>query len=359
MTATATSTAARTGRESGEGKAQRTLRVGVFLNSMRVEAWEHELLRRVQELEGAEICAVVLNEGGPKYRSKLHKAWSMRSRLGWFAHNALDRRLFRKGRDAFAKVDAEPLLRGLATLSVRPRETRYCDHFEAEDVERIRSLDLDVVIRLGFRILKGDSLKVARHGVWSFHHGDNRENRGGPPGYWEVVEGWPQTGSVLQVLSEDLDGGLVLDRSWSMALPLSLWGNRNNCYWKSLAMLPRKLNELYRDGPEAFYARAAQQQEPLEAYSQRLFRAPSNARATWNALRQAGKIARFAWNKLTRNRQWFVLWRKSDALDLSMRSFRELVPPPDRFWADPFALERDGSHWIFVEEKPFAAPNWP
>ena len=31
-----------------------------------------------------------------------------------------------------------------------------------------------------------------------------------------------------------------------------------------------------------------------------------------------------------------------------------MLPPPDRDWADPFALERDGRYYVFFEEVPFA-----
>ena len=70
---------------------------------------------------------------------------------------------------------------------------------------RLRIHNLDVAISFGFRILKGRALRIAKHGVWSYHHGDNHINRGGPAGFWEVLEGSPVIGSVLQVLDEDLD----------------------------------------------------------------------------------------------------------------------------------------------------------
>jgi hypothetical protein len=34
-----------------------------------------------------------------------------------------------------------------------------------------------------------------------------------------------------------------------------------------------------------------------------------------------------------------------------------IVPPPDRFWADPFLCRREGRLWLFVEELPFGAAN--
>ena len=38
-----------------------------------------------------------------------------------------------------------------------------------------------------------------------------------------------------------------------------------------------------------------------------------------------------------------------DALEWS--AFKPHLPPPDRYWADPFVLTRAGLHYVFVEEK--------
>src|SRR4029077_437106 len=144
-----------------------------------------------------------------------------------------------------------------------------------EDVARLRALEVDVFVRFGFRILRGDILTVARYGVWSFHHGDNRINRGGPAGFWEVHEGWPETGATLQVLTEDLDGGRVLARTSSATLPMSVRRNRNALFWKALPLLSRALERLHRDGDAAFRASVARANEAPSFYSNRLFRSPT------------------------------------------------------------------------------------
>ena len=87
--------------------------------------------------------------------------------------------------------------------------------FSLEKIKSIKKYNLDVLIRFGFKILRGKILKSSKYGVWSYHHGDNNENRGGPAGYWEVFEGHHITGSVLQILNEDLDNGQILYRSFS------------------------------------------------------------------------------------------------------------------------------------------------
>ena len=86
-------------------------------------------------------------------------------------------------------------------------------------------LNLDLLIRAGGGILKGEILTVCPKGVISFHHADNEVNRGGPPGFWEVYERNPRTGFIIQKLTNELDGGDVLYKgyiqtSWFYSLNL-------------------------------------------------------------------------------------------------------------------------------------------
>ena len=53
----------------------------------------------------------------------------------------------------------------MPVVRVTPIKKKFSDYFTPEDVQRVRDHDLDVVLRFGFRILRGDALKVARHGV--------------------------------------------------------------------------------------------------------------------------------------------------------------------------------------------------
>ena len=39
-----------------------------------------------------------------------------------------------------------------------------------------------------------------------------------------------------------------------------------------------------------------------------------------------------------------------DAIPGDLASFVPLESPPDRYWADPFPVERDGSYWLYFEE---------
>jgi hypothetical protein len=53
--------------------------------------------------------------------------------------------------------------------------------------------------------------------------------------------------------------------------------------------------------------------------------------------------------------QWIVLVAPSTGYkSLSWKNFKALVPPSDRFWADPFIWFRDNKYYVFIEEVPYS-----
>jgi methionyl-tRNA formyltransferase len=115
---------------------------------------------------------------------------------------------------------------------VDPITTRFVHRFPDDAIEQIREKKLDVLIRFGFNILRGEILTAARYGVWSYHHGDNDYYRGGPAYFWEVLEGNPVSGATLQVLTEELDAGTVLYKGlFATHAGFSQVRNRVQPYW--------------------------------------------------------------------------------------------------------------------------------
>ena len=85
--------------------------------------------------------------------------------------------------------------------------------YDKSSIKKLQNLKLDLIVRGNAPgIFRGKILQVAKDGIISFHHGDNRWNRGGPPGFWEVFKKIDSTGFIIQRLTEELDGGLVIFR---------------------------------------------------------------------------------------------------------------------------------------------------
>ena len=328
--------------------SKRPLRIGLLVDSLTQPRWISKIINDMRSSDFAEICLVVKNEATSEPRGRLQSYWKNRKYLLYALYNRVDNRVSLAEDDAFEDVDIGDLLSGVPVLGVMPVMKKFSDWFPDDAVEKIRSFDLDVVISHGFRILRGEALRIAKHGVWSYHHGDNLVNRGGPAGFWEVMDGSPISGAVLQILSEDLDNGEVISRGWSRTIDrFSVKGSRNNLYWRSSSFVLRKLKELYENGKVTSDANV------FRPYYNRLLKMPTNAellprlcKLTWSYAAQKVRYSFFF-------DQWQLAFRFRNSPDdpnNSFYRFNYLVPPKDKFWADPFPVKYEGKYFVFFEE---------
>ena len=53
--------------------------------------------------------------------------------------------------------------------------------------------------------------------------------------------------------------------------------------------------------------------------------------------------------------QWMILTaQRTNYQSLDWRAFQPLIPTKDRYWGDPFVMQRDGCYYVFLEEKLYA-----
>ena len=349
-------------RSEGAG---RNLRLGILLDSTAAPAFVREVLRDIEAANFVELQCVVINAESAVERYP-KKPWIFRffgalldsqrwHCLGFdFYRQIVDPR-FRRDPSPLSAVECSDLIGGRPTLMVSPLRSGFVHRFPRDALDWVRTQDLDVILRFGFNILRGEVLGLARYGVWSYHHGDNEYYRGGPALMWELLEHNPVSGVVLQVLNEDLDGGLVLCKALLATTQTpSLSVNRFAPYWVAEHFVIRKLKELHEEGWEAVRARAL----PSVPYQgkERIYRTPR----TWPMVRWAGsRIARSLRSRLEsagRVAHWQIGIRRSsvplyeDASPAQLKQFRIIESPKGHFWADPFLLERDRRLWLLFED---------
>ncbi len=329
------------------------LKIGLLLDTFEIPAWVEHMLSLVVQSNCATIDLVVLNKTQiPPAKTIAKRFLDNRHRLLYTLYDKLDRALNPVNPDAFSECNLSKLLNNIEVKEVTPRQTKYCDYINDDEVDDIRNYKLDVLIRLGFRILKGEILHAAKFGVWSYLHGDNRKVRGSPPGFWEVIERQPVTGTILQVLSEKLDDGMVLSRSFSTTNTLSATRNRNAFYWKSASLLPRELQSLHNLGEEQYFSEKQAQENDLTFYTKQLYTEPGNLEIT---TKLPGYCTHYISKRITQKftyEHWFLLFKleHNNEFATSFRQFTALESPRDRYWADPCVLHESGRYYVFIEE---------
>ena len=338
------------------------LRIGLLIDDFDLPAWQYELLQQLQQEDWIDVALVV------KRQSELRRQRPVQQRLVSLSKQLLlqlytrtDEALFQRQcqPSAFSRKDSKPVLSDVPVIQVVPRETKFSDYFSDQDASAVQEHKIDVLLRWGFRILRGHILSAAKYGIWSFHHGDNRVNRGTMPGLWEVIEGMHTTGSILQILSEQLDGGQVIDRFVGATEKTSVTKNKHNLYWRTASMLLPNLKRLHRDR-DGFMKRRAEKfatNDVPAPYCHPLRKQPTN----WQMVKGIARILAFAFNEKARHvlhyDQWFLAYRmgkdQNDPND-ALYQYKVILPPKETFWADPFVVERDKKYYVFFEELPFA-----
>jgi hypothetical protein len=351
---------------------RRKLRIGLMIDTPHFMAWSVRILEDIRASNFAELCLVVSNASARQSQSlprslplralQFLKDKPARRKLFYSRYVAWDARFAPQlGENPLAVYDYSTVLTNIPTIEVTPITQKFIHRFSPDVVAAIRSYDLDVLIRFGFNLIRGDILRAARYGVWSFHHGDNDYYRGGPAHFWELVERHPTTGVILQVLNEELDAGLVLAKGVFVTQQgMFLRRNRYAPYWGTTHFVIQKLYELHRYGWD-FVRSKAVPQVPYQG-KRRLYRTPNN----WETLKwlsreclaATGRIAtrQFRRRKLSSWRMG-IRFSKTPLFEEgagALGSFHWYDAPRGHSFADPIAFEHKGRRWLFVEDFDYA-----
>lgn len=291
------------------------LRVGVFADARAQPRWIAEALAQVAASAFAEIAVIVTAaEARPRRAPLLQRAYA------------------RLDQWAFGPEPCEPVDLAAALA----HSTQITAHSWSAAV--FPDLGLDVAFAVGEfddAVLDG----IARYGVWRFQ----------ADGFREVADGEPLTASGLTVRLAAGAAPRLAYQSWSRTYPMSAARNRRELLGKTSQFAFRALREVHRSG-----------RGWLEQC--RVFKSPENPdQGLRPILKIGGRIARRAFDKALYAEQWSLAFRFDNGpgdgreVPADLAGFTRIAQPRDRDWADPFALERSGRHFVFFEELPYAS----
>jgi len=247
-------------------------------------------------------------------------------------------------KDYFEKFDLSKTISHSVTINPIISKSGFVHRYSDEDIDKVKALGLDLLVRFGSGILRGEILNASKLGIISFHHGDSKNNRGGPPGFWEVFHKKDSTGFMIQSLTEELDGGDVLISGEFQTKSYYLL-NRAFLYEKSFVYMKFLLSDIAKSGKLP----AARESVP---YFNRLFKVPT-------LIEQFVYVFKFAYLKISESvsyrlfknsYRWGVAFSRSDWKNLVMWRAIKIVNPVNHFLADPFVISEDGRDYCFVED---------
>jgi len=317
-----------------------------MLDSWTVPAWVDRILSEIASMPCAKICLVILNRESIQRGPLVQRAFRRWRHVLFKTYERVDPRIMRLKPDAHAPVNVHERHSSVPSMDVVPQRKGYTHRFSIADIETIRQHRLDVILRFGFNILRGDILNCAQYGIWSYHHGDNREYRGGPPMFWEMYDRRAVTGTILQILTEELDAGKVIYRSHAATDLISYCRNRHQSYWKATSFVGRRLLDLHRKGFQSLIDLETYQEPP--ARRRPILHAPANGVMCRFLLRTGARMLRNQVQHHLFHNEWFLgLKRGAVWADAPWEIIRA---PRGRFYADPFIVRDGQHHHVFFED---------
>jgi len=309
------------------------LTIGFLSDDPLLEHWMLDSWRRIRDLPGTCLRAIVLTHG--KRRTTAGEG------LHGLVHGA-DNLLRCRGDAALARGD----LARLATVPVLGIEARYRGGRWWLDVEACRALQqhaVDVWLCATAHPLSFATCDVARYGAWGVEIGCGVAAASPWAGAIEVAAGSPITAITVRDYVRNSDGGALL-RSIAATDRYSATRNRRGAVTKAGWLVERAVRARL-DG-KAYAAPAA-----LPAGYPSCCR-PTAGAAACLGLRLAYNIVTNRLRGLWARPQWQIgyYFGRAHVQSVDPRQLRFLLPPPDRFWADPMPVKHNGRYFIFFEE---------
>lgn len=325
---------------------------GIMCSGFEFDDWQAKCIKHLRQVEGVNLKILIVDGSDSPdtsgLRGKLSAFNEYRDRTS--TKDAINRAAWWSYRRSFdtppcrSKVNLSTELESIDSITCDVKEKGFSQYFYNDDLKKIEEYDLDFVLRMGFGIIRGEILDIPKYGVWSYHHGDERKYRGRPACFWEIYEGDPITGAILQRLTDELDGGVILKRGF-FGTQRRYHDNLNQVYYGATEWPAQVATDILNgnadyinDSPTESDAPIYRVPSPVQITSYNLKSATSLATAvlsginSWNVGVLQHSIEESIEESFTPEVEWFTHRRK------------------DGFIADPFPITIDGTTYIFVED---------
>jgi hypothetical protein len=294
--------------------------------------------------EAIDLCLVVLDQD-----SEL-AARANRAPVLFRLWTAIDRWIHPPANDALRIQDCSPLLSsGHWTPAVL--RLNLANRLTSDDLASIKEAKPDLLLHLGHGELPPEAMECARLGAWSLRKRGGKEASVVPEQFWDIYDGNPVVTHGPRVIERSGKHTRILYPFRGITNLLSLARNQNESCWNLAEFLVGTLSHL----PSLPTGELEVTSVPAMSTVERE-RMLGNARMAGFLMRLAMRTFRHELRKRLYREQWRIVLQAGSVPRrvASAGGSGGIQPPRDRFYADPFLIEKNGRTYLFFEDYPFA-----
>ncbi len=326
------------------------MRIGILIKDFaELQNWELRLIDQIRNTPSLELSVLIKDGRGlpATLGGRINGVVTAKSSLSkalFTLQTKIESKVF-KVRTEDNAPEVISFLSQQKTLICSPVRQGYFDIFSEADAKAIEGYELDVLLQLGFQLLSGPLLRAARHGVWSFYHGENSLQPGDPVSFWEMCQSQDVLSVALLQVTDSPAGGSVIDRAFF---------NKHWSFYKSFTQLQEESVILFFRN----LARLSSGELTLESPSARnlpLFRTMAPVPALGYMFSFGANLLKKAWRKVAKSYLgarydcWTLFIGEGRFMEADLTQLKPVVLPKNEFWADPFLFKYQGEHYLFFE----------
>jgi len=324
------------------------LKIGVILDSTVIPSWSYQILNKI--LDGDYISSIkffVLTESTTISRSKSF------SHIFYRYYMALEKWKFKPKPSAFELCDITSLPNNNNSIHT----IDSLNHPIEKSLEGLKKHHYDIIINLSTYNIPNLIYAIPKYGIWQYSFADQEMNSGEPPAFWELFENQSLIGCSLRVVYDKNGKGVVVSKIIASVEPISVIRNHNANLWRSAALLPREIKKMCGMGPDIYFQKNIKDIDQPKFYTSRNYAVPTNTTFLKAFLKRLWNYLKFKYSQIVWFEQWVLMYNIGESPCTDLNEFQFIIPPKDRFWADPFCILENDKYYVFFEEALNANPE--
>jgi hypothetical protein len=315
-----------------------------------IPRWLALVFERVEGTDTAFLDVLVLHSpmrGPGSCRPTLHHLWE--DFIVW-AHRSIERLQVKVEPDAQCLFDVQAKYPSVTAISASA-DGNGDNGLPMDQVARLlRARELDIIIKMAPGVPADAYDGLTRHGVWTILHDGVEVGVQDPQGFWSVMMGQTITTLSLQGTDGLSQRTAELSRAVLHVDRHSVLRATNNFLWNAASLL---LNAIARTATQ----RPHNTGQTVESHDGANTTLEFPGSSTIRRRSAITLVAGFFWTHflsklmdITGFDQWILVVTHSNDIYPSAEDSHVILPPRDRFWADPAFVVESGKRYVFFEE---------
>lgn len=324
------------------------IRIGLILNSFDVPLWIYLLVKKLKESNQV-IFSVIIYYDKLNYKQKKENIVTKKNdKLNWIFNTYVKYEKKRKSLILdFTKLkNCKEILDELIEKNEDLEIVECDDSINDVDINKLKEKNSDVIINLSFTKIPKNICTISKFGVWAYQCMTNVDKID-INGFWETYKNKSVLCTILEMTRGENDKKII-DLSFSSTDPLYFIKNRMNQNLKKILIIPRKLRKMYEDNKEL--SECVYEYDNISEYIQKNCIKPTSLQVInlfFKHIKRYFEIKKKYKNKIE---QWGLLFYLKQNDSKIQNGFQKIIPPNDRFYADPFIVSKEDNYFVFIEE---------